>query len=93
MKALISPNEGPIGHVGAWTDTNPPNPIWENYPNSARVAQVEPDNNTFPVADPMYWTDCPEDTVADLWWCDTQTNVVSKITNAPKPQTSSQGVA
>jgi len=85
MKALISPNEGPIFHVASWTDATPPEPVVEAYPNSARVAQVEPDADIFPVADPMYWTDCPNETVADQWWCDTATNVVSKITNAPKP--------
>lgn len=85
MKALISPNESPIFYVDSWTDTIPAQPIVKPYPNSARVAQVEPDNNIFPVAEPMYWTDCPEDTVADLWWCNTETNIVSKIINTPKP--------
>jgi hypothetical protein len=85
MKALISPNEGPIYHVSSWTDTIPSNPVVEAYPNSARVAQVSQDTDIFPVADPMYWTDCPNETVADTWWCNTSTNVVSEIVDTPKP--------
>lgn len=85
MKALISPNEGPISHVASWTATTPPEPVVEVYPNSARVAQVEPDANIFPVAEPMYWTDCPDEAMPDTWWCNTETSVVSKIINEPKP--------
>jgi hypothetical protein len=32
----------------------------------ARIAQVE--QNEFPVAAPLFWTDCPDDCVADIWW-------------------------
>jgi hypothetical protein len=31
-----------------------------------RVAQVE--QNTFEVAPPLHWIDCPDDCVADVWW-------------------------
>jgi hypothetical protein len=31
-----------------------------------RIAQVE--QNEFPVANPLFWTDCPDDCVADVWW-------------------------
>jgi hypothetical protein len=31
-----------------------------------RVAQVE--IQTFEVAPPLFWTDCPSDCVADVWW-------------------------
>jgi hypothetical protein len=31
-----------------------------------RVAQVE--QNTFEVAPPLFWIDCPDDCVADVWW-------------------------
>lgn len=31
-----------------------------------RIAQVE--QNEFPVAAPLFWTDCPDDCVADVWW-------------------------
>ena len=35
-----------------------------------RVAQVEPDANIFAVADELFWTDCDDDCVADLFWYD-----------------------
>lgn len=31
-----------------------------------RIAQVE--QNEFPVAAPLFWTDCPDDCIADVWW-------------------------
>jgi len=31
-----------------------------------RIAQVE--QNTFEVAAPLFWTDCQNDCVADLWY-------------------------
>jgi hypothetical protein len=35
-----------------------------------RVAQVEPDNKTFPVADELFWVTCADDVVADEFWYD-----------------------
>lgn len=32
-----------------------------------RIAQVEPDDNIFPVAPPLFWATCPENCVADQW--------------------------
>lgn len=31
-----------------------------------RIAQVE--QNTFEVAPPLHWVDCPDNCVADVWW-------------------------
>ncbi|CAB4129479.1 hypothetical protein UFOVP118_70 [uncultured Caudovirales phage] len=31
-----------------------------------RIAQVEPDDKVFPVAEPLYWTPCPDD--CDTSW-------------------------
>lgn len=53
MKALISPNEKVTDFEGNVGE---------------RVAQVEPDNKTFPVADPLFWVDCSYECVADQWW-------------------------
>jgi len=53
MKALISPNEKVTDYLGNVGE---------------RVAQVEPDDQAFPIAPPLYWTDCPADCVADKWW-------------------------
>jgi hypothetical protein len=34
------------------------------------VAQVEPDNNTFPVCDPFYWVECPDYVIASWYYQD-----------------------
>lgn len=46
-----------------------------------RVAQVVNNDETFPVADPLYWKDCADDVVADQWYLNTTTNEI-----LPKPQ-------
>ena len=30
-------------------------------PRFNRVCQIEPDDSTFPVANPLFWTECPPD--------------------------------
>lgn len=35
-----------------------------------RVAQVEQDVNIFPVAEGLFWIDCANDVVQDLFWYD-----------------------
>lgn len=94
MKALIDPNTSLIYYVSSWTapvapDTNY-KPVISTYPNSQRVCQVEPDDKIFIVADPLFWTSCPENTVADQWYYDTSDQTVKEIVNAPQP---SLGVA
>lgn len=84
MKALISPNEQPIQHIESWTNTNPPRPVIVNYPNSCRVAQVEVD--TFPVAEPLFWTDCADYVKADQYYYDTVTQEINQIVNAIEPK-------
>jgi hypothetical protein len=39
--------------------------------NGYRIAQVE--EVTFPVGEPIYWLECADDVVADLWYFDTTT--------------------
>ena len=85
MKALISPNEAPISYISSWIAGTPPTPVYSTYPNSCRVAQVEPDDQTFPVAEPMFWATCPDDCVADEWYYDTANQTINLIVNAPIP--------
>lgn len=35
-----------------------------------RVAQVEQDDNIFPVADTMFWANCADTIIADQFWYD-----------------------
>ena len=73
-KALISPLELVFDDEG--------NLIGE------RVAQVVNDNETFPVADPLYWKDCADDVVADQWYLNTETNEILLITQTPEIENS-----
>lgn len=52
MKALISPNENAVSYDGTVL--------------GQRVAQVEEDS--FPIAPPLFWVDCPIDCKADAWY-------------------------
>lgn len=55
MQALISPNEPVYSYEGTLL--------------GSRVAEVEQD--TFPVAPPLFWTPCADDVVADqFYWAD-----------------------
>jgi hypothetical protein len=72
MKALISPNEiSTHTWVSSWTlneETKKWEPIYSEIVNCQRVAQVEPDNKIFEVAQPLHWIDCPENCVENLWY-------------------------
>lgn len=51
--ALISPNE---------------KVYFENQEIGERIAQIEPDGQTFEVALPLYWMPCEDDVKADLYY-------------------------
>jgi hypothetical protein len=85
MKALISPSEQPIEYIASWTSATPPNPIYQNYPNSCRVAQVEPNDQTFPVGGDLFWTDCADNIIADKYYYDTIAQTINIIVNQPAP--------
>lgn len=44
-----------------------------------RVAQVEEVENIFPVADPLYWTDCDDQVVADQYWFDPSDSTLKEV--------------
>ena len=47
--------------------------------NGIRIAQVEPDDKIFVVAEPLYWTSCPDNCNADNWYFNTQLNQCVEI--------------
>lgn len=64
MKALISPEEiYTASYITAWIDGEPQ---YESIEGCQRVVEVA--ENTFEVAEPLYWMDCPDDCVADQWY-------------------------
>jgi len=85
MKALISPMEQPITYISSWTSQTPPQPRVSIIKNSCRVAQVEPDDQIFGVAEPLFWTNCSDNCVADQWYYDTVAKTVNVIPNVPEP--------
>ena len=52
--ALISPDEPVYSYDGTYL--------------GERVAQVEPPQNVFPVADPLFWVSCADDVVQDKFY-------------------------
>ena len=88
MQALISPNEiSP--YVASWVynvKTKLWDPVFEDVPDSWRVAQVQEDS--FEVASPLFWTACANDVVADEWYYQTSTGTILPIpAPAPIPDT------
>jgi hypothetical protein len=97
MKALISPNEvSNYSYISSWNQVgNVWQPVYSEILNCQRVAQVEPDNQAFPIAEPLYWFDCPDNCVADEWYfkdgqCYVKPQNVPQP-NAPQPQYSENG--
>jgi len=88
--ALISPMECPINYISGWTiDTSPKpiyTPIYTPIENSCRVAQVEPDGQTFEIALPLFWTACEDDVVADKFYYNVDSKQIYPIPEpAPYP--------
>lgn len=48
-----------------------------------RVAQVEPDNQIFPVADDLMWVDCEDNVKADQYWFDPKDNTIKAVPTPP----------
>ena len=81
--ALIDPTTV-VQHISAWTSSTPPQPVWETYPNSARVAEVS--SVTFEVSSPLFWTACDDNVVADEFYYDTANQSINPVVNAPEPE-------
>lgn len=50
-----------------------------------RVAQVAPDNETFPVHQSLMWVDCQDDLVADQKWYDPADQQFKDFPPPPEP--------
>jgi hypothetical protein len=94
MKALIALNQI-VSNITSWElnpnwdGVNPRKkylPVSSEIQNSARVAEVEPNNAIFPIGEPLFWVDCADDVVADIFYFDTETQTINLIINAPYPE-------
>ncbi len=70
MKALISPSETAYDYEGTAI--------------GQRIAQVN--DVEFPVAPPLFWTDCPDDCAADLWYYSNGQCLPKPLPPEPEPQ-------
>lgn len=70
MKALISPNEVfTLSWISSWQQQDARwVPVYSEILYCQRIAEVEPDNKIFEVAQPLHWVDCPENCAADRWY-------------------------
>ena len=50
-----------------------------------RVAQVVPENETFPVAPQLFWVPCADDVVADQFWYDPADQTIKPFPPPPEP--------
>jgi hypothetical protein len=69
-KALIAPNE-PVNFFDGKT--------------GYRVAQTEPAENIFAVAEPLYWLDCNDEVVADQFYYDPTDATIKAVPVPPPP--------
>jgi hypothetical protein len=83
-KALINPNEQAT-HISEWKliEDNKYIPIFSTIENSQIVCDVA--DAEFPVAEPLFWADCSDNTVLYEAYLDTTDGVVKKIQNVPEP--------
>lgn len=82
--ALISPNESPIQYISGWTTDIPHEPIYTPIANSCRVAEVE--DQTFEVAEPLFWTPCEDNVKADHFYYNTSDKEIYPVPEpAPYP--------
>lgn len=44
-----------------------------------RVAQVEPNENIFEVADDLFWVECPENIIPDHYWFNSENGTFVEI--------------
>jgi len=51
-----------------------------------RVAQVEPDGQTFEVGSPLFWTACSDYVVADVYYYKNDTSEFLLVPTPPEPQ-------
>jgi hypothetical protein len=90
MKALISPNES-VSYISSWVWEKVKTPSGQEVyawvakssvlEGAQRVAEVE--ENTFEVAEPLFWIDCPDECVADQWCY--KDNLCALVPNVPAP--------
>ena len=89
-QALIDPTTQ-VDALTSWTPNPDPLgkpkyfPVMTPIDNSARVAEVVPNGSAFPVAIPLFWTNCADDVVADQFLYEPNSKQIIKI-ELPTPK-------
>lgn len=81
-EAMISPEEIVTYQTGWDESKTPPEAI---YTTGWRVAQVEPEGQTFPMAEPIFWTPCADDVEQDTWFYIPETKQIIAVPPQPLP--------
>lgn len=86
MKKALIDTQTAIQHIVGWTDEPDPKPIYETYPNSARICEVA--DVAFEVHSSLIWVDCADDINGAEYWYNTEAKEVKPIENvqAPDPE-------
>lgn len=84
-KALVSPLDidVPVTYVSGWTNETPAEVIFSNIENAYRIIEVA--NQSFEVSKPLFWVDCPDETIADAWYFDINTSLCLPKDEVPNP--------
>ena len=89
MKKALCDTTTSVQYIASWVEIPNPilkryEPIYETYPNSARVCEVT--DTTFEVYPTLIWVDCADDVVADQYYYDTEAQTINPVENAPQPE-------
>ncbi len=91
-KALIDPN-APVMQITSWVlnpITGKYSPVVTEIPSSDRVAEVA--DTEFPVCVPLFWVDCADDVLPDVWYFDNANQTIILVPPpAPYPETDVSG--
>ena len=59
-------------------------------PRFDRVCQIEPDDQTFPVAEPLFWTTCPDNCTTEWTYVNGQLTNTTTLSMGPHDKTIGQ---
>lgn len=76
QEAMICPNEI-VNYQTAWSEEVPPKPVMNGI--GWRVAQTASVGQTFPMAGPVYWMECPDDIVGNEFCYDNNLQKFQKV--------------
>ena len=80
MKKALVDTQTSVQHIVTYEGNNP---IYETYPNSARVCEVT--DTQFEVYKTLIWLDCADEVIADQFYYDMESKTIKPVENAEPP--------